>query len=200
MKRIVFVVLIVFCVSLLCAYRFDVLDKIIDNVQTLQPAATISPPSDVYVGMLMEDFYEVYPDRDDDPASTKCSWGFENYIFIFDENNNPVIVTIRSDGPGRPKEHYCVTSVVAYDKNDFVVSENTFRSIEKGMKLHDVVALVGNPYGNPDAGGENLGWYCGSGLRFFIKFVPDSEDRNVLIVANVYRVDEIADTVESIFD
>jgi hypothetical protein len=67
------------------------------------------------------------------------------------------------------------------------------------MTLHEVVSLVGNPFGNPDAGGLTLGWQFGENIRYCVLWTQHPDDPNVLIVKNVYRADDVAGTYESIF-
>jgi hypothetical protein len=198
-------ILLLLCVLLLlslygCDEPIKNIDPSTNDTEIFQPAPTIVPPSDVYAGMLLDEFWELYPQREDTLECQGLSWGFDGYMFIYDDHNNPVVITYHSVGPGRPREDYYLTSVVAYDRNSIVISEARFRSIKEGMTLHDVVALVGNPYGNPDAAGLTLGWHCGEGIRFCIKWAKHPDDPNVLIVKNVYRADDIAGTYESIFD
>jgi hypothetical protein len=161
-----------------------------------QTAPEVASPSNIYEGMLLDEFWEIYPRRGNTFEIVKgCSWMHDGYIFISDDQDNPVVITVSDNSKG--KSHY-LTSVVAYDKNAIVVSEETFRSIEKGMTLHEVVSLVGNPYGNPDTAGLTLGWHCGDNIRFCVRWGRHPNDSNVLIVEDVYRADDAAGTYECI--
>ena len=198
-------VLLLLCVLLLlslygCDEPIKNIDPSTNDTENFQPAPTITLPTDIYVGMTIDEFNELYPKSDEYYKYDGRSLGYFNYKFFYDDDHNPVVLNYHSYGPNRPKEHYYVISIAAYDKNAIIASEEVFRSIKKGMTLHDVVALVGNPYGNPDPTGLTLGWHCGEGLRYCVEWAEHPADSNVLIVKNVYRSDDVAGTYESIFD
>lgn len=196
-------VLLLLCVLLLlslygCDEPIKNIDPSTNDTEIFQPAPTIAPPSNIYVGMTRDDFLELYPNRGNTfELAQGYSWGHDNYLFINDDQGNPVVITVSAYSAGKP---YYLTSIVAYDKNAIFVSEETFRGIEKGMTLHEVVSLVGNPFGNPDAGGLTLGWQFGENIRYCVLWTQHPDDPNVLIVKNIYRADNVAGTYESIFD
>lgn len=165
-----------------------------NNVTDIQPAPTIVPVTDVYEGLSMETFLERYCYGDNYKDYENQYLGINNYYFIFDENNNPTILTSSKNGTA---DGYIISSITAYDKNAINICEETFYCIEQGMSIHEVVGLVGNPDWQT-SDGITLVWYCNDQFNFHISWKTDSSDPSLLIVNRVYIRDLNANTYERI--
>ena len=165
----------VLCLCLLCGYRLAQSHALGEN--------TVPPPSHIHVGMAIDDIDELYT----------CP-GLLNYFFIEDTDGNPVIVTSRVEN-----RKYSVASVTAYDKNTIDFSEVGFRKIDKGMTVHEVVSLVGNPLGCFSCYLDELTWSC-DGIMYSIKLEQHPDDSDVLIVRDVLQEDVETRTMKSIID
>lgn len=155
------------------------------NDEPIEPAATVAPPSDVYVGMPIDEFNSLYPEENGDSR-------FRLYRFFEDENGNPGVITL----PLNAYVDVVVLSVVVYDKTNIVVSEEAFRSLEKNMTMHEVVSYVGNPHGETPDGLCSV-WNCDDG-QFYVAWKNSPDDHAVLLVSDVRRVNETTGFSESI--
>ena len=144
---------------------------------------TVPSPSHIQVGMLIHEIDEL----------DTCP-GLLNYFFIEDTDGNPVIVTSRVEN-----RKHSVASVTAYDKNTIDFSEAGFRKIDKGMTVHEVVSLVGNPLGCFSSYLDELTWSC-DGVMYRIELEQHPDDFNVLIVRDVLQEDVETHTMKSIID
>ena len=144
---------------------------------------TVPPPSHIHVGMPLNEIEEL----DTCPALL-------NYFFIEDTDGNPVIVTSRVEN-----RKYSVASVTAYVKNTIDFSEVGFRKIDKGMTVHEVVSLVGNPLGCFSSYLDELTWSC-DGIMYRIELEQHPDDFDVLIVCDVLQEDVETHTMKSIID
>lgn len=167
--------LMILCGCLLCGYRLAKSHALGEN--------TVPPPSNIHVGMSLSDVDEL----DSCPALL-------NYFFIEDTDGNPVIVTSRVEN-----RKYSVASVTAYDKNTIDFSEVGFKKIDKGMTVHEVVSLVGNPLGCFSCYGNELTWSC-DGVMYRIMLEKSSEDPDVLIVCDALRENVETSSFESILE
>lgn len=186
--------IIVFCICFLCACQMFSQSPSSTNVIDIQPAPTIVPVTDVYEGLSMETFLERYSYGDNYKDYENQYLGINNYYFIFDENNNPTILTSSKNGTA---DGYIISSITAYDKNAINICEETFYCIEQGMSIHEVVGLVGNPDWQT-SDGITLVWYCNDQFNFHISWKTDSSDPSLLIVNRVYIRDFNANTYERI--
>ena len=181
MKFRVVILSIVLCAVLLCGYTLCEVINVHDNHDNI-----VCPPTNIYVGMPYEEFDALYSDR---------GYGLLGYEFVYDEDNNPVVVTW---GPLTGMGNASVTSVTAYDKNTINFSEEAFYKIEKEMSIHEVVSIVGNPYGAV-SDLHDLGWMCGD-IRYVVRFRQSEDNPNVLVVTNILRESMTDGTFSYLFD
>ena len=187
MKRIIFWTIIIVCLSTLCACRPANLETQVPSVANIQPAPTIANPSDIQLGMSLEDVFELYPEE-------AGSFNYCSHLFFCDREGNPVVATY----PRNAYAERVILSITTYDKDAINVSEEAFRSIEPGMSIYDVVSLVGHPNGGPALDGLTLVWHCDDGETFHVEVIFKSDNPSVLTVTNVYRLDKITGNRECI--
>lgn len=148
---------------------------------------TIPPPSNVYVGMPLNEFNALC--RNEDFA------GLLNYVFMYDDDGNPVVVTDGIDTNG----NWIIDSVVSYDKRTIVLSLANIKKIKKDMTVHEVVSLIGNPLGCFSPYGDELRWSC-DGIMYCIKLQKHPDNAKILIVSDVLQEDISSGKFVSILD
>ena len=146
-----------------------------------RPAPTVTPSCDAYVGMPMEEFWELYKAGWADFSNTIVFMGY--YYFIEDDNGNPVVITCTSTNSASTEKE--VTSIVAYDKNEIELSSRSFYAIKAGMTVHEVISRLGKPKANIGATGERLSWRVDD-VIYDIDFRATEDDPFDLVVVNVY--------------
>ena len=187
MKKVVCVGIFMICLCLFAACQPSNIYSPEESAIDIQPAPTIAPPSNIYIGMPIDAFNALYPKEDGNSQ-------FRLYRFFEDDNGNPGVVTL----PSNAYAEVVVLSVAVYDKTNIIVSEEAFRSLEKGMTMHEVVSFVGNPHGaTPD--GLCSVWNCDDG-QFYVEWRNSPNEYGVLLVGDVRRVNEATGFSESIFD
>jgi len=131
MKKNMLITLIL-CIGLLCACK--------PSNANISPATSIDPPSNIYIGMPLGEFKELYPDRDENPDGT-CFYYWTQYAFFEDTNGNPVVVHFTYDDYLNGE----VSSVDAYDKNEINLTDEAFGALSGGMTVQEIVSRVGLP-------------------------------------------------------
>ena len=148
-----------------------------------RPAPTVTPVCDAYVGMPVEEFWELYKDGWEDFSNSLV--GMDNFYFIEDHNGNPVVLTRgKIDGISQ------ITSIVAYDKNKIELSSRSFFAIEAGMTVQEVISRLGKPVANVGASGTRLTWLVDD-VIYDIDFRRTENDPSKLFVENVFIRDDI---------
>ena len=148
---------------------------------------TIPPPSNVYVGMPLNEFNALCRNEDFP--------GLLKYSFISDDDGNPVVTTWGRDING----NFIIDSVVAYDKHTIVLSLANIKKIKKDMTVHEVVSLIGNPLGCFSPYGDELRWSCDD-IMYCIKLQKHPDNADILIVSDVLQEDISASKFVSILD
>lgn len=118
--------LVALSMSLLCSCR--------PAQPQITPANPVEPPPNIYVGMPREEFLKLYPKE-------SCFYYWHNYAFFEDVEGNPVVVAFEADA----SYNSTIAAIHAYDKNEITVTSDTFTALERGMPVHEIVALLGNP-------------------------------------------------------
>ena len=142
-----------------------------------KPAPTVTPVCDAYVGMPMEEFWELYEHKD--IVSMAGIPGVDDYYFIEDDRGNPMVL-IDKDADGE----YTIAAIEAYDKSKIELSSRSFFAIEIGMTVQEVISILGHPLGSFSAMGNLLTWRVDDTL-YDVAFHSQPGDPSIFVVENL---------------
>ena len=181
MKRI-YLIFLLLSVFLLCSCKSS-------NAQIIH-ANPIAPPSNIYVGMSLEEFMVLYPNMRENPEGT-CFYYWEcRYAFFNDTNGNPVVVTFQFDS----SYNGTIFSINAYDKEGINVNEEIFSSLERGMSVQELVSILGTPKAHI-RNFDGLAWDYGEEIEYWIALKGRSGENDPdLVLSYICRTNKIDDS------